>query len=301
MAFKCTLADIDNAVHDYRGGESVEVVSARYHIGSKNFRDELSARGFLRTIAERYAIISQKNSRIAWSKLALPVEEIARRYIAGESEASLARYFRVERNAIRARLLEQGVGIRGRLEANRLMMSRRSREEHARNARAAHEATRGRKPSFEVLCKTALTRERRQSVQQSSDEHRMIEWLRNRGLIVIPQKAIGPYNADLAIGAVAVEILGGNWHASGAHRDRAPSRYGYILDRGWNLMLIWVNKLHAPLGIAAADEVMRFVEETERDPTTRGQHRVIWGTGKNASSGSLDLNKLTLVPPGKGS
>lgn len=115
------------------------------------------------------------------------------------------------------------------------------------------------------------------------------------------QKAIGPYNADLAAYPVAVEIFGGNWHARGRHAARFPDRVRYFLDQGWNLVIVWVLDRRRwqsaiPLTPAAADYIASFVQLTRRDPSTRGQYRVIWGDGKEAATDGLDLNELALVP-----
>ena len=119
-----------------------------------------------------------------------------------------------------------------------------------------------------------------------------------RGLDVIPQKAIGPYNVDLASGTVAVEVFGGGWHGYGRHRRRAPERLRYILDEGWNLMVIWIiARRRAPLHAAAADYVASFVELASGDPSIRGQHRVVWGDGQEVASVGFNIDDLSAIPP----
>ena len=81
----------------------------------------------------------------------------------------------------------------------------------------------------------------------------------NQGVGVIYQKAIGPYNADLAIGTVAVEVLGGQWHRIKHHGKRLR----YILDAGWDVIYIWVDAKHFPLGPGAAEYVIAHCEFRE--------------------------------------
>lgn len=219
----------------------------------------------------------------------LPDDVLVSEYAAGASVNALAAKYGAARSTIERRLTRRGIILRGLTDANRMSMAVRSPGENARNTAAAHAASRGRKATIEERCRTALTKERRQS-HVSPAEMLLAEWLADLG--PVPQKAIGPYNVDLAIDPVAVEIFGGGWHASGRHAARTPKRFRYLFDAGWNVLVIWVDRRNHPLGVDAADEVRTFAEESRRDPAFRRQHRVIWGDGKPAPARGLNLDQL---------
>lgn len=227
-------------------------------------------------------------------------EDLIQRYLAGESANALAKRYGVSRGAVEHFLDRAGIPRRGPAEANRLLAAQRTPEERKRYAEAANAACRGKPQSFEHRCKIALAKERSQA-HVSPDELLLQEWLRQRGIEATLQKAIGPYNADLAAYPVAVEIFGGNWHAYGRHATRFPERARYFLNQSWNLVIVWVMDRRRwqgaiPLTPAAADYIASFVDQTRRDPSIRGQYRVIWGDGKEAAIDGLELHELALVP-----
>lgn len=237
----------------------------------------------------------RRRSRYA---LPLPIDDIVRRYIDGESEQSIAQSFDVSRNVIARRLEKAGVERRSYGGAQRLRYDQASPEDRMRLVEAAHAAKRGRPNSFDALCRAAATRERKQT-HISANERIVQHWLSERGVPSILQKAIGPYNADLAVGSIAVECFGGGWHATGHHSTRSPERFRYILDQGWNVVVIWIDRRYFPLTEAAADYVVSFHEQASGDPPMRGQYRVIRGDGKELPTNGRDLDELTIVPTDK--
>lgn len=225
------------------------------------------------------------------------LDDFVRRYLSGESLKALAARYGVSRTPIAARLIEQGITIRGYAAANKLRCTAMSPEQHRRNAEAAHAAVRGVRQTWEHQCKIALARQERLS-HVSPAELLLAEWLKNRGIEITPQLAVGAYNVDLGTFPVAVEIFGGGWHAFGRHRKRAPERYRYLLDQGWSLIIVWVydGRRGAALTPAVADYITTFCERTSTDPTFRREYRVIWGDGKEVPPSSLDLNHLSDIP-----
>ena len=208
---------------------------------------------------------------------------------------SLSGRYGVSRTAIEPRLRAAGIPIRGRIETNRAMADARTPEENMQIMAAAHRASRGVPKTLEQRTKSAQTREFRK-IGVSDSERALARMLKTRGIAAIPQKAIGPYNVDLAAGTVAVEIFGGGWHAYGIHKRRTPERLRYILDEGWNLLIIWDLVGRWPIDDGGADYVAAFVEETSSDPAIRGQYRVIWGDGKAAATDGVDVDDLTVKP-----
>src|SRR5690606_21844214 len=111
-------------------------------------------------------------------------------------------------------------------------------------------------------------------------------------------QAVGPYNADLGAFPVAVEVFGGHWHSHGRHAERLPKRTRYFFDRGWNVYIIWdYAHVHA-LSRSVTGDLIPFIERSRRDPTFRGQYRVVWGNGQLIASGSSEDDDLTLIPSG---
>lgn len=303
MPAKATPADLNNAISDYLAGEGCQAVAARHHIGQGRLKCELTERGLWRTAAEANAMRAARTSRGILSKSDLPTAEIARRYSNGESSNALAQAFGVSRTAIDYRLRSAGVHLRTNPDANRLMAASRTPDENRLLMLAAQASVRGSKRTHESLCRAAASREVSPSwvaAHTSEEERQMCRWIEARGLVVTPQKAIGPYNVDLATGAVAVEIFGGGWHQYGSHRMRTAKRLGYILDQGWHLMIIWAINARWPIDTLAADEIVAFAKSARRDPSGRGQHRVIWGDGKSAAAVGPDLDDLAVIPSRSG-
>jgi very-short-patch-repair endonuclease len=282
---------MENAVKDYVAGESSQVVARRYHTEEKRLTNLLKARGLFRSKAERYRLTTTKASAVTRAKLGLPDEDVARRYEAGESEWALSVAYGVSRSAIRARLRLHGVDIRGIAESERLRGQRMTPEQRARFAELAHANLAGLKQTFESKCRRAQTRERK-LLGTSPAELQLAEWLTERGWDATPQKAIGPYNVDLALDTVAVEILGGSWHMGKArHATRTP----YILNAGWHLVFIWVDGRRFVLETAAADYVVALAQEARRNPAAIREYRVIRGDGREVTRGSADADDFSTV------
>lgn len=295
MTRKIAPADLEHAVGEYLAGESVENVARRWHTSEKTLKDELAGRGLLRSERDISRIRSQRLTDRWAGKDVLPADEIVRRYLSGESQKTLADNFGVSRYAIRRRLELAGVDIRDIGNANQLMMSTRGADKHKRNTAAANAAARGRVTTFEERCKSALGRERSQSFV-SHYERQLAAWLLERGAHPVTQKAIGPYNLDIALAPVAVEVFGGGWHAYGDHATRSAERFQYILDNGWSVVIIWVNRRAGGLTVKAADYVIAHLERARRDPSLIGQYGVIRGDGQEVAAFSRNLDNLTRIP-----
>lgn len=221
----------------------------------------------------------------------LPDAEIASAYQAGESELGLSRRFNVSRNVIRRRLMAQGVAIRGATEANIERMKRLTPDERRALARAAHDAARGRERPEALLERLALMHQ--QSGQYvGAWEQEFAALLEGRGHLCVPQLAVGRYNLDIAVSPVAVEIMFCDPYP--LRRPKIERRTKYLLERGWSVEFIWVNKRHSSV-VKAAEDAHRFVERTKRDPALIGCYRVVRGSGEFVAAGRLDADHLALV------
>lgn len=279
--------DTERIIGRYQAGESVTRIANTLGISNSAVVDRLKAHG-----------ISTRTHHIAHT---LDWDAICVDYMAGQSEKALSDAHGVSRTVIRRILTERNIPIRDSLAANRLMASARTPEQRRQYASGAHAAARGKRHSWERRCAIARTREAHPT-NVSPAETLLALWLRDRGVETIAQKAIGPYNADLTVGSVAVEVLGGGFHNSGSHAARAADRTRYLLNDGWNLIFVCVapkvgpwGKSH-PLTEGAADYIVTFVELASSNPAMRGEYRVIWGTSEEVPPSSPYFHKGAGIP-----
>ena len=216
-------------------------------------------------------------------KYNLNIQDISKRYLAGEPEYKIAESLGVSRPVIERRLVEAGIRKRTPSEVTKLAMQRLSPAERQRLVSAAHAAVRGVTQSEEHRCKIAITRERKQTGVERG-ERLLAEKLRNFGLATTFQKAVGRYNIDIAIheGSIAVEIFGGGWHGHGRHAARFRKRCDYLLNHGWLPVIIWVTK-NFPLERPAVDYLISLSKIASRDKSLRRQERVLRGDGYDSS------------------
>lgn len=217
-------------------------------------------------------------------------------YNGGMSVKALSKKFSCSRDVIKNRLLKLGVVPRGRSESMYLRMAQSSPEEIAALTEAAHIAAKGRSCTFEERCKVAATREKL-VIGASRTEEILRNWLESDGLTCCPQKAVGPYNIDIAVdeGRIAVEVFGGNWHCSGNHAGRFKERTEYLLDSGYFLVIVWVNLQH-PLEVGAAKYIVSLSEKICRNEAVGGKYRVIWGNGERSPTGEEKFDYRSIVP-----
>lgn len=187
-----------------------------------------------------------------------PDQEITDRYLHGESELALSQAYGMSRTAIRRRLLKAGVTPRSYSEANLLRAANLTLEQRKEQARAANDTWRGTQVDQDVLIRKAVTRQERRT-NISPAEQLLAVWLHDRGIETIPQQALGTYNIDLGVEPMAIEIFGGNWHASGKHAKRHLRRCQYILDQGWSLAIVWVDARKYPLVESAAAKLGNLI------------------------------------------
>ena len=205
---------------------------------------------------------------------------------------ALAKHFGVSRCVVSRWLDEYEIRPWPLSETLLAISARRSPERRREIVAAANAAARGRKATGEQLRRAALGREA--NPRMSRGEVFLLRHLERCGIGVTPQKAIGPYNCDLAFGSVAVEVHGGNWHAHGYHRLAHDKRSRYILDAGLHLLIVW-DQVRAPISSEAGDYVVSFAEFADRNPTIERQYRVIRGSGDEIARGQADDDHLPLV------
>jgi very-short-patch-repair endonuclease len=162
-------------------------------------------------------------------------------------------------------------------------------------ASAAHAAVRGVDQSEEHRRRIALSREASgYGGTTSSGTDWLCRELTGLGIEHVREKAVGRYNLDIALSssAVAVEVLGGNWHgAKPIHAVRTP----YVLNAGWHIVFVWDTK-RCKVGAGALDYIVALAQQSSLDPTATREYRVIRGDGEFISAGSADDEEFPFIP-----
>lgn len=289
MAISYTDAFVSNAANLYRNGESVASIARRFGCDGDTLSKHL----------KRIGVNVTKVGRPNPTRIPMP-DDFLPRYEAGESLLALAKSYGISRTALFRWLEEAGVERRSYSDAQRIRVSKMTSAERSAQAKAAHDAVRGRTVPFMEKAKNAYIRELNAfhgHAKFSVYEALMDGWLTDRGIVHVFQKSVGPYNVDFyIIGGVAVEVLGGSWHAVKSRRIKESKRAKYILDLGLNMVFVW-STTNTPMVEACADEIVSIVDFSRSNPTVRGKYWVIRGDGKVVAACRDDMDERALVVP----
>ena len=255
----------DDLVQLYKAGMSTKMIGAAYGVSAHVVRRHIKAAGVVVT-----------------SKSIFDEAAALRAFQDGASVKAVAERFGVQRNTITALLRKHGITPRSRRDAMLLRMAQATPEERLRLTEAAHAARRGRSVPEEARIRMAEGRERTKA-HASIEALAIADAIEDGGVAVTLEKAVGPYNIDIAFNEcpVAVEIQGGNWHAYGRHGSRLGKRREYLLSRGWHLVEVWIRS-DQPLRVVKplADKLITLAQGFSLDPSGRGEHRMIGGDGE---------------------
>jgi hypothetical protein len=110
-------------------------------------------------------------------------------------------------------------------------------------------------------------------------------------VISIPQLAVGPYNIDLAIGNVAVEVDGRG--GKPLSRPDTRQRVEDLLNRGWNVyyIVIYPKVTYPPRRVLK--DLVPFLEAANRTPARRREYRVVRSSGELMASGRGYIDHLS--------
>ena len=199
-------------------------------------------------------------------------------YTNGISSEELGRKFNVVPGAVRRYLRENGVTIRTISEAGLVLNSFLSQKERIRKY------NHGKYPIANA--KRALTHQRTRS-RIGKGENELFNILINRGIKSVQQKAIGPYNIDIAVFPVAVEI-----ERSPAHPfdlKYARKRIKHLTDAGWFVISIWIPRYDSIITETCVEKLISYLQIAQSKGALRCKHRVIRGSGKDATFLSTDI------------
>lgn len=133
------------------------------------------------------------------------IAEITSLYLSGESLKQLSEKYKITRHVIARNLFDSGVELRSRSQAEEFKWRRMDRKARAKQTRAAHAATRGKKHTFEQRCKVAVGCQK-SLAHEGIGENIVAEFFHKQGISFIPQFALDKYNIDFMIGTIAVEL-----------------------------------------------------------------------------------------------
>lgn len=255
----------DDLVDLYKAGLSVKRIATAYGVSENVIRRHFAAVG-----------VTLTSNKLIYDEAAA-----LRAFQEGGSVKGVAERFGVQRSTIMTLLRKHGIAPRSRRDAMLLRMAQATPEERLRLTEAAHAAVRGRRVPEDARINMAKGRERTKA-HASPDAIALAEWI-SLACSVTLEKAVGPYNVDIAFDelSVAVEIQGGQWHSHGRHGARLAERREYLLSRGWHLVEIWRFGYfrHFPMQ-AMAHQLIAMAQGFRLDPSGRGEHRMIRGDGE---------------------
>ena len=280
--YRAHAAKLDgaNVAAQYRRGDGLRVLERRHRVPRNVLSAYLAAKG----IRLRYKGESTAKR--------LDERAIVRSY-RRHSVFALAAQHGVSRTAIARVLRKHGQELRAGSDAQRLRARHLTKKQRRAWSAAAHAATRGRKRDLAERSRAALTKQARGDFD-SPHETLLHELLLARGMRTIPQHAIGPYCCDLGAFPVAVEVWAGGWHLTGNHAARWPERTNYILDAGWDVLVVFLRPAEV-CAEATADEVVAYVEQRRRTPTACRQYRVIRCDGQVLTTIEYDPDQLPTI------
>ena len=264
-------SDIDNLCAAHLSGKTLDDIRKTFGIGKVRITQILRSRGYTIRKGKRPFIKCRKNIALNDNI----IEDIATRYLAGASANGIAQTLEITRNAVHRALTTKGIPQRSNAEANRLMMSKRSPAENAKNTIVAHDTVRGVAQPDEVVRQRAI-RCQLSTAHTSPEEIRFACLLKERGLTIIQQKAVERYNIDIAVlqGRIAVEICGGGY--SKEVKANFRKRLDVLINNNWTPIMIAVSAKR-PFTQAAIDYVIAVSQVFCKNPTLVRQEHVITG------------------------
>ena len=221
-------------------------------------------------------------------------DDIAERYIAGESGVSIAREFGIHSVTLYKHLERAGIPRRSFSAATSLWLAQETRDQQIARLTPAWTARRSSHVPTSTLKRRARTFQTTQTGHISADEVLIKNWLLDEGLQPIPQFAIDRFNIDLALLPIAVEILSDKASPMSRRPDRR--KVEYLTNRGTWVLYIWITKRFPADRQAVVSNVIAFREMAQADPSPVGKYRVIRGSGELVAEGRGDFGQLTGVP-----
>lgn len=256
----------EEVVRKYIGGGSELSLSKEYGVTRGAIGRILRKYGIPRRGFGQNAFVAKLKSDKRAEQLLDLGEEISRKYKNGASLNKLSSEYKASKYSVKSVLTRYGVTLRSNMEAR--VVSQSNEWARGNQARAAHFATAG------------------------TGEEEIYKLFLDKGFIPIRQAVLGPYNIDLLLPTVAVEVHGQACSPICNSRAGIKNRIVDILNWGWNVFFVWLSpdRSISPLIV---EDLVSFAERTYSGPTGTGSYRVIRSSGEFVAEGSCNLNELT--------
>lgn len=206
-------------------------------------------------------------------------KQITYYYQRGVASYLIAAKFGVSNMYVRRLLEKKGIKLRGHDITNKMSAAKRTPEENRKITEAAAEANKGSIHTQRHRVKLALSRQRNPAIDPVYEKP-LLQYFRERGIAVIPQKAFSKYNVDLYIphNNVVVEIFGGGFHNKKDAVDLFHNKQKYLSSRQVPIVIVWSDKLtYDPKKIFEVVMSAKGLTVINGDgnPTTRGLGDII--------------------------
>ena len=286
----------DDAINLYRGGLTVPEVSRQTGIPAQTIYQWVRKAGATRPRGSA-------NAAAGRARRAILQADVVARFSAGRSVKAIASEMGVSRPLVQQTLLDAGIAPRNRSEGMHARMAETDSARRKELASAANVARRGTKVS-DAEGRLKAIRKCETGSKIGEAEADLVRALQARGLDAKPQHPVGPYNIDIMCGDVAVEVHSQtDWpHSSAVSRKRIE----YLLNLGLNVLYVLCvvqrggaqarSRSVEPPTPAGTDEIIAFVQQSERDPAFRREYRVIRRSGERVAAARDNLDDLPLKP-----
>ena len=279
MARVLEAHDINHLIERCKAGESVKDIANSLGLCDRTISDGFHRAGFR---AKEW--LAQRNIERC--------RPLHADHLAGESLLAISQRTGIERSAIQRAFKALGLPLRNRSEGQRNRMGKLTAEARRANASAANEVARVRAIGISEKLARAATRSRR----VGKYELELVEELRRRGVKCEHQFPIGVYNVDIWLTErrVAVEVYSA--HPCRKLMARLHKRTKYILDGGSHQATIQVAYPKGSFHLGpVCDQLIAFADFCSRQHPSGGQHGVIRGHGKLATTSSHETHGRPLV------
>ena len=273
----------DNIIELYKSFVSIPNIAAQLFINHKTVRKTLQDAGIDTSLGNRN--ITPPN-----------LEKVLELYNKGIGVAGIAKRLGYSRMYMTGFFKRNGIEQRNRKEQQIERMKNTTKEEIDRLVYNAHLAAKGRNISFNELAERAKTRYNNQVFHNSKYEVQFSNYLHNKNISFERQFPCGAYNLDFLIGNIAVEIFGGQWHNFGKHAARFSERTKYILDSGYFLICVFIEK-GDDFQTIVDNQIIPCFNKFSRDKSGITKYRVIWGNSEYATGGCCNDDNFPLIRP----
>jgi very-short-patch-repair endonuclease len=276
MPGKRVLFNIDDAIKMYESGELPEDIAAVLGGSRKTVTRRLHRAG-----------VSIRPSGVALKLIAARQVDgvaIAAKYDAGRDIKSLCAEFGIGRRRVETVIKMNGGTLRTLRQAVGLRYARMSKSERQSLVAHAHIAKKGVPASIQSLERRAKTMEVTLQLASRADLILGV-WLAQRGVQFTPQKALGPYNLDIAIDELSVAVeVNGDWHYFPDRTAAESKRRDFLLDRGWSVIDVRLAATSARpwkyLRPTCADKIVAVLNQIRREISSGSKHWVVGGDGE---------------------